>query len=144
MNWLPRCRVVVPVDFSDDSFAAIDVAMELVADASRVHVFHVLPEPHMIDPELQWQIIDSENRRRRAFDALRSRLTDEKYQNVQIDVDFGNPGYRIAEYAERIEADLIVTPSHGRSALERIMLGSVAERITRLSPCPILVLRKPT
>jgi nucleotide-binding universal stress UspA family protein len=143
MNWLPRRKVVVPVDFSDDSFDAIDVALEIAGDASRVHVFHVMPEPHIMEPEVQWQMIDSENRSRRAEEALRSRLSDEKYRSVQIEIDFGNPGYRIAEYAEKTGADLIVMPSHGRSGVQRIMLGSVAERVTRLSHCPILVLRKP-
>jgi nucleotide-binding universal stress UspA family protein len=143
MNWLPRRKVVVPVDFSDDSFHAIDVALEIAGDASRVHVFHVMPEPHIMEPEVQWQMIDSENRSRRAEEALRSRLSDEKYRSLQIEIDFGNPGYRIAEYAEKTGADLIVMPSHGRSGVQRIMLGSVAERVTRLSHCPILVLRKP-
>jgi nucleotide-binding universal stress UspA family protein len=143
MNWLPRGKVVVPVDFSDDSFDAIDVALEIAGDASRVHVFHVMPEPHIMEPEVQWQMIDSENRSRRAEEALRSRLSDEKYRSLHIEIDFGNPGYRIAEYAEKTGADLIVMPSHGRSGVQRIMLGSVAERVTRLSHCPILVLRKP-
>ncbi len=144
MNWLPRRTVLVPVDFSDDSFAAVDVALELAGDPSQVHIFHVLPEPHVLEPEVQWQMIDSENRRRHAIEALRSRLADDKkYQDLPIEIDFGNPGYRIAEYAEQIQADLIVMPSHGRSGFERILLGSVAERVTRLCHCPVLVLRNP-
>ena len=64
-----------------------------------------------------------------------------KYTPVQIDILFGDPGYRIAEHAQRLGAELIVTPSHGRTGLERILLGSVAERVIRLSHCPVLVLR---
>ena len=45
MNWLPKQKVVVPVDFSDDSFAAVDVAMQLAATPDGVHLIHVLPEP---------------------------------------------------------------------------------------------------
>lgn len=141
MSWFPKSKVVVPVDFTDDSFAAVDTALELVQEPSGLHVVHVLPEPHAVEQGVEWQLIDNENRRRHAEEAIRSRLTDKKYEQVQIDVDFGDPGYRIAEFAEKIGAELIVTPSHGRAGLQRIMLGSVAERVIRLCHCPVLVLR---
>jgi len=142
MSWFPKRSIVVPVDFSDDSFGAVDTALELIDDPSGLHLVHVLPEPHAGDPGVEWQMIDNENRRRHALEALRSRLSDAKYEKVEVEVEFGNPGYRIAEYAEKIGAELIVIPSHGRTGLKRMMLGSVTERVIRLSHCPVLVLRK--
>jgi nucleotide-binding universal stress UspA family protein len=142
MNWFPKQSVVVPVDFSDDSFAAVDVALDLVAEPAGLHLIHVLPEPHAGDPGVEWQMIDNENRRRHATEAIRTRLSDAKYEAVSVEIDFGSPGYRIAEYAEQIAAELIVIPSHGRTGLKRLMLGSVTDRVIRLSHCPVLVLRK--
>jgi nucleotide-binding universal stress UspA family protein len=142
MSWFPKRTVVVPVDFSDESFDAVETALELAEHPSGVRIIHVLPEPSMMEPGIEWQRIDNENRKRHAADALRERLADEKYEEVEIEINFGDPGYRIADFAQRINAELIVTPSHGRTGLERIMVGSVAERVIRLSHCPVLVLRR--
>jgi nucleotide-binding universal stress UspA family protein len=142
MAWLPKQKVVVPVDFSEDSFAAVDTALQLVEDPSGLYVVHVLPEPSSMDTDPVWLDIDNSNRVRHATEALRKRLSDEKYEKVQIEIAIGDPGYRIADFAQQIDADLIVTPSHGRTGLERVLMGSVAERVLRLSHCPVLVLRK--
>ena len=142
MSWFPKRTVVVPVDFSDDSLAAVDVALDLVAEPSGVQVVHVLPEASMMDPDPVWLEIDNANRSERTIEALRQRLPGERYEKVQIEVEFGDPGYRIADFAQRVGAELIVIPSHGRTGLKHMLLGSVAERVVRLSHCPVLVLRK--
>jgi len=142
MSWFPKRTVVVPVDFSDDSLAAVDVALDLVAEPSRVQVVHVLPEASMMDPDPVWLEIDNANRSERTIEALRERLSGEKYEKVQVEVEFGDPGYRIADFAQRVGAELIVIPSHGRTGLKHMLLGSVTERVVRLSHCPVLVLRK--
>ena len=142
MSWFPKRTVVVPVDFSDDSLAAVDTALELVAEPSGVQVVHVLPEASMMDPDPVWLEIDNANRAERTIEALQQRLPGEKYEKIQFEVEFGDPGYRIADFAQRVAADLIVIPSHGRTGLGRVLLGSVTERVIRLSHCPVLVLRK--
>jgi len=142
MSWFPKRTVVVPVDFSDDSLAAVDTALELVAEPSGVQVVHVLPEASMMDPDPVWLEIDNANRAERTVEALQQRLPGEKYEKIQFEVEFGDPGYRIADFAQRVAADLIVIPSHGRTGLGRMLLGSVTERVIRLSHCPVLVLRK--
>jgi len=138
MSWFPKRTVVVPVDFSDDSLAAVDTALE----PSGVQVVHVLPEASMMDPDPVWLEIDNANRSDRTIDALRQRLPGERYEKLPIEIEFGDPGYRIADFAHRIGAELIVIPSHGRTGLGRMLLGSVTERVIRLSHCPVLVLRK--
>lgn len=142
MSWFPKRTVVVPVDFSDDSLAAVDTALELVAEPSGVQVVHVLPEASMMDPDPVWLEIDNANRAERTVEALQQRLPGEKYEKIQFEVEFGDPGYRIADFAQRVAADLVVIPSHGRTGLGRMLLGSVTERVIRLSHCPVLVLRK--
>jgi len=142
MTWFPKRTVVVPVDFSDDSLAAAETALELVAEPSGLHLVHVLPEAAMMDPDPVWLEIDNANRAERTTEALQQRLPADKFAQVPIEIEFGDPGYRIADFAQRIEAELIVIPSHGRTGLGRMLLGSVAERVIRLSHCPVLVLRK--
>jgi nucleotide-binding universal stress UspA family protein len=53
----------------------------------------------------------------------------------------GPPFVRIIEYAKETEADIIVLGTHGRSALMQMLLGSVAERVVRKAPCPVLTVR---
>ncbi len=141
MAWLPRRSVVVPVDFSEQSFAALDRALEFVDAAHRVHLVHVLPAIDPAEPGVTWITVDDESRSRHAEQALLQRLSDAKQEGVDIAVRFGEPGHEIAEYASGIEADLIVMPSHGRTGIKRWLIGSVAERVVRLAHCPVLVLR---
>ena len=92
MNWFPKRTVVVPVDFSDDSLAAVETALQLVAEPSGLHLVHVLPEAAMMDPDPVWLEIDNANRSERTIEALRQRLPGERYENVQIEIEFGDPG----------------------------------------------------
>jgi len=141
MPWLPKKCVVVPVDFSDESFVALDTALELAAPAS-VHIVYVLPVLDPAEPGVIWTTVDNSSRTRHAEDAMRERLADEKHQGVSIEVRFGDPGSEIAHFAQEKNAELIVLPSHGRTGLSRLLIGSVAEKVVRLAHCPVLVLRK--
>lgn len=142
MSWLPKEKVLVPIDFGDEAFAAIDVALELVAEPSGLHLLHVMPEFSPTEPILLWEAYESSVRKKHAADKIRERLTDEKYRNVHIEVVVGDAGQEIAKYAQLRHVGLIVMPSHGRSGLQRLFIGSVAERVTRLSHCPVLILRQ--
>lgn len=142
MPWSPKQTVVVPVDFSAESMGAVDTALELVADASHLHVIHVLPYIEVTDPGVIWEAIDDGSRRTHAEKALRERLAAPKYAGAKIEIAFGDPGREVADYAQENQADLIILPSHGRTGLSRLLIGSVAERIVRLAHCPVLVLRK--
>lgn len=141
MNAIASDHILVPVDFSDQSFEAIDVALDIADDPSKVAVVHVLPERQMNDPDLMWQAIDHAKRRNHTLEELRSRLSDAKYRDVELDVLFGDPGYRIPEFAKIKHTRLIVLPSHGRTGVKRMLIGSVAERVVRHAHCPVLVLR---
>jgi nucleotide-binding universal stress UspA family protein len=142
MSWLPKKRVVVPTDFSDESIAAIDTALEIAADASAIHVIHVLPDLVVIEPSVAWATISDEDRVEATERQLRSALDGERYRDVNLKVLVGDPGHSIADYAQDVKAELIVLPSHGRTGLKRMLIGSVAERVVRLAHCPVLVLRK--
>jgi nucleotide-binding universal stress UspA family protein len=142
MSWFPKKKIVVPVDFSDRSLAAIDTALALVDDPSHMLVVHVLQDLSLAEPGEIWRSIDRETRARHAAKTLRERLPDEKYGRVLIEIRHGDPGQEIADLAQREGAELIVLPSHGRTGLKRLLIGSVAERVVRLAHCPVLVLRE--
>jgi nucleotide-binding universal stress UspA family protein len=142
MSWAPRQKVVVPIDFSDDSFEALDAALELVDSPAKIHVINVLAVLEPAEPGVIWATIDEESRARHAEQALRERLADAKFKEVTIKIEFGDPGHEVAQYAQDQGADLIVLSSHGRTGIKRLLIGSVAERIVRLAHCPVLVLRK--
>lgn len=141
MSWLPKQSVVVPIDFSDESMAAVDTALEIVDQPSSLHVIHVLPALAATEPGIIWDTIDDNSRRNHALQALNERFSGAKYQGVNISVAFGDPGHQISDFAENCHAELIVLPSHGRTGIKRVLLGSTAERVVRLSHCPVLVLR---
>ena len=142
MAGLTRQKIVVPIDFSDDAFNALETALEIAETPAGVHIVHVLPDLSPAEPGVVWNEIDEVQRSQHATDALRKRLLDDKYADVKIDIEFGDAGFRITECAEKVGADLIVISSHGRTGLKRLLLGSVAERVARLASCPVLILRK--
>jgi nucleotide-binding universal stress UspA family protein len=141
MTWLPKQKVVVPIDFSDKSFTAISTALDLVDDPGKVLVVHVLQDLSPMEPGEIWRTVDHESRIRHTMKALRERLAQEEHTDVATDVVIGDPGHEITALAERESADSIVLTSHGRTGLKRMLIGSVAERVIRLAHCPVLVLR---
>lgn len=142
MSWIPKERVVVPVDFSDRSIAAVEAALTLVADATHLHIIHVLPPMLDYEAGLVWTNLHDEARVEQAQKTLRERLPDDRYQGYHLSVVVGDPGHEIADFAADVQADLIVLPSHGRTGLSRMLIGSVAERVVRLAHCPVLVLKE--
>ena len=143
MSWLPKSKIVVPVDFSDQSITAVDAALSLVEKPSSIYVIHVLPVLTDYEAGVLFNTVDDEARISHTEKGLRDRLSHVKYAGFHPQVAFGDPGYEIATYAEQIAADLIVLPSHGRTGLTRLLIGSVAERVVRLAHCPVLVLKAP-
>ena len=91
MSGLTAKCVVVPVDFSPESLAAIDTALRAAESPSHVRIVHVIPELNIGEPGVVWQEIDNEIRSQHVIQALRERLTAEKYRDVKIDVEIGDP-----------------------------------------------------
>lgn len=140
ISYSKKC-VVVPVDLSEESFAAVDVGLEITDQPSHLHVIHVLRDVTAAEFEHLWNKADQDRWHSKAKKKIEERLAAEKYDGIQVEVAFGSPGESITDYARRVSAELIVMPSHGRRGLSHWLLGSVAERVLRLSPCPVLVLK---
>jgi nucleotide-binding universal stress UspA family protein len=141
VSWLPKKSVVVPYDFSEYSAQALETARELAHDTSRLHVIHVLPMISATDPGMIWEPVDNEAQKRNVEKAFRDAFASSPLGKVDFHVYFGDPGFEIASFAEKLSADLIVMPSHGRRGITRLLLGSVAERVLRLAQCPVLVIK---
>lgn len=134
-------RTVVPIDFSDRSYAALDRAIGIADDTGEVHVIHVLSELSTMEPGNLYGTVSDEDRIKSAEAFLRQELSDAKYANVHVHAVVGDAGREIAAFAERESVDLVVIPSHGYGFFKHLLLGSVAERVVRLAHCPVLVLR---
>lgn len=142
MAYTPRKKIIVPIDFSERSFDAVDAALEMAESPAAVHVVYVLLDLSPMEPGEIWGTIDIAGRTKSALDALKKRLAVPKYEGVQCSVEFGDPSTVVTQLAQKEKADLIVLTSHGRTGLSHLLIGSVAERIVRTAHCPVLVLRK--
>lgn len=70
-----------------------------------------------------------------------SDLLDERDVDVEIETAVGDPAREIVRYAEDQDVDVVVVGHHGRRGVSRVLLGSVAERVVRRSPCTVIVVR---
>jgi len=141
--------VLVPTDFSDASESALRYgkAMALAFGAS-LHVVHVMEdllahawaaEVYVASmPQLRDEI-EKESRQR-----LGTLLTDGERAELRAETALlaGNPFLEIVRYAKAHNIDLIVMGTHGRGPIAHMLLGSVAEKVVRKSPCPVLTVRE--
>lgn len=142
-----RCQILVPTDFSPPSDAALSYARLLARtfDAS-LHLLHVIGT-HSAPPQAT---ADSRNRVPGALRDLRNRLTaDDRSPDVAVlAVKAPDPAAQIVQTARSMDASLIVMGTHGRGGIARVLMGSVAEKVVRTAPCPVLTtngaLRAPT
>ena len=141
MSWLKRKSVLIPIDFSDLSYQAIAPAQELVEDSAALTLIHVLAPLHPADPAAMWDTVSDEDRKQKVQLFTRDKLSEMGYDSINIEVAIGDTPSKIVDYAQEIEADLIVMPSHGRKGVSRFLLGSVAEQVVRLAHCPVLILK---
>ncbi|MGD1717006.1 universal stress protein [Hydrocoleum sp. CS-953] len=142
MSIFPKNSVLVPIDFSDESIEAINVALEFVADTSHLWVLHVLPHLNPVEPGVRWHTVDDQSRKQQVEKAFHEKFSAKEYEGINFSVVIGNPAPEILDYAQEKKVELIIIPSHGHTGISRFLLGSVAERVVRYSHCPVLVLRK--
>jgi|KBSSwiStaDraftv2_1062776.scaffolds.fasta_scaffold2215127_1 nucleotide-binding universal stress UspA family protein len=144
-------KVLVATDFSEPSDAALLYGRELAGRFGAIlHVLHVAQNIYInsfgaenytaVVPELQEQI------ERDARQQLNQLLVDTDRsgpRSIPVILTSSSPAMTIVDYAKAHEIDLIVMGTHGRGALAHLVMGSVAERVVRLAPCPVLTVRHP-
>jgi nucleotide-binding universal stress UspA family protein len=141
--------VLVPTDFSEASESALRYGKAMAeAFGASLHVVHVMEdllahawaaEVYVSSmPQLRDEI-EKESRQR-----LGALLTDAERKTFRAETALlaGNPFLEIIRYAKAHEVDLIVMGTHGRGPIAHMLLGSVAEKVVRKSPCPVLTVRE--
>ena len=139
-------RILVPVDFSENTASVIEWAAHLAEEhGSRVilfHAYHLPVEFQQLEgaylPADFWANVKEEAKGslERAAESLRQR-------GLQVEevVREGYPATVIEDEAVRQKADLIVIGTHGLSGLKHLLLGSIAERVVQKAPCPVLTVK---
>jgi nucleotide-binding universal stress UspA family protein len=139
-------RILVPVDFSEHSNRAIDVAIDLAKKFDgRIHLIHAYPiHPLLLGPYDIQVPVDFERQFRQAADKQMAACA-ERVRKAGLPVETActpdSPSEAILRSAEKIGADLIVMGTRGLTGLKHVVLGSVAERTLRLAPCPVLTVK---
>ncbi len=145
-------KILAPIDFSDFSMDAMqgakDLANDLGAEVHLVHVvvphFHVIPLPLATSGDQSFELTRESAMTQQAEEEL-ARIKKDDFGNspkVTTAVLNGSPVKMLVEYAEQNAIDLIMLSTHGRSGADRVMIGSVAEKLVRLAHCSVLVLRR--
>lgn len=142
-------RVLVPVDFSDRAKIAVHHAAYLAeATGSKLELLHVIEDAAYSYP-LIWPgeaplLVDLHvQAKANATAGMEDLVRQFKKEKVPVFpvIKTGIVVDTIRDHAKEVSADLIVTATHGRTGLDRLLLGSVSERLLRNPPCPILVAR---
>jgi nucleotide-binding universal stress UspA family protein len=143
-------RILVPTDFSEHSERAAAYAVELARryQAEEVHCIHVSDIPadllatsayYMTGPSEQF-IEQVRREGRKSLDAFaRKHLEGAPVRTAFLE---GRPFVEIIRYARENQIDLIVISTHGRTGLKHALFGSVAEKVVRKAPCPVLVVKR--
>ena len=138
-------RILVPTDGSAGVERAVEEAAELAAvHGAEVHSVYVLNTANFasLPMETSWEGV-SDMLRQDGEEALeRVRTLLESYEvPVRTHLIEGSPAREIVDFATEEDCDLIVMGTHGRGGIDRLLLGSVAERVVRGSPIPVLTVR---
>jgi nucleotide-binding universal stress UspA family protein len=133
-------RILVPVDFSEDSLHALGAARDLARqfDSELLLLYVIAP----IDLITVSEVFEDQ---RRAGDAALTRIGADLRaagQRFRVMVEAGVPARVIVDTAKRSRADLIVLGTHGRTGLAHMLIGSVAEKVVRTASCPVLAVRR--
>lgn len=133
-------HILTPTDFSAPANQAVTAAFELAQTfGAKVSLLHVIEVPvYAIEVALPLEALERNARRELAL-----LLPEAEAAHVDVTrlVDIGVPYQKIVETVTAEHVDLIVMATHGRTSLSHLVLGSVAERVVRMTPCPVLTIR---
>ena len=143
-------RILVPTDFSPASDAAFDYALVIASRfGASLHLLHVLDDPLVVGQTWGSEVYIGSlpTMRESLSQAAAAKLAhvvaqaEAKGIAARSDVRVGRPAEMIRDAAEKEAVDLIVMGTHGRTGMAHLVMGSVAERMLRDAPCPVLTVR---
>jgi nucleotide-binding universal stress UspA family protein len=140
--------ILVPTDFSECSDAAVKYGRTLAQTfGAELHLLHVVQDPYtqpwaaeafpaaIGDLMEDWQ--------KQAVTRMAESVPEDEHAHLTTTSVIGTPFYEIVRYAKDSSIDLIVIGTHGRGPFAHMLLGSVAEKVIRRAPCPVLTVRHP-
>jgi nucleotide-binding universal stress UspA family protein len=139
--------LVVPLDGSELAEASLPYAEELALKMNlNISLIRVTPTPNLGFPGMEPYAYDGQmyvEMERAAESYLHQKQTELEQRGLRVErtLKGGHPAAHIIDHAEAMEGSLIVMSTHGRSGVGRWVMGSVADRILRASPSPILLVR---
>lgn len=129
-------NILVTTDFSGYSATALDYAFPLANAAhAKVHLLHVVEGRRRHSVPIGYEDAD--------WNALQKFIAEntDEFTVVEPALAYGSPAAEIIRYAAEHKIDLIVIATHGRTGLSHVVVGSIAERIVRVSPVPVLTVK---
>jgi len=139
----PFKRILAPVDFDPSSLMALEFAAKLAKqNDGTVFILHIVPVdmdvtgmPQYVDLIKRQESLD----RDKLTAIAKQHLAEVKWEILD---QMGEPADVIDDVATKLPADLIVMVTHGRRGLARLVEGSIAEKVLRNAPCPVLAVRQ--
>lgn len=143
-------KILVPFDFSPTAHEALapasDLARRYGAALVLLHVYEPpvypvppdgmrLPSPEAMAAEVT--TLETE------LEGVQRQLREQGVSNVTVNIAQGDPLTEILRVVKDVGIDLVVIGTHGRTGLKHLLLGSVAEKVVRHAPCPVLTIRGP-
>jgi nucleotide-binding universal stress UspA family protein len=141
--------ILVPVDFSPSALEAASTAIDMVRDqgGGKIIFLHVIDSIYY---DLGWMsegiliprdVVDQS--KEKIAERLKALVTVDDFSGIEAEtlVVEGTPYLEITRAIEKLEPDLIVMGTHGRRGVSHMFLGSVAEKIVRMAPCPVLTVK---
>ncbi len=142
-------RICCPIDFSDASRAALEVAADLARrNGAELWLLHAYPVPGytfpdgsvVASPKMLQDLADAAQRHLDEWRAIAERSGAPRVETAK---EAGEPAAEIVAFARERGADLLVLGTHGRTGIEHALMGSIAERVVRKAHCPVLTVRPP-
>lgn len=143
-------RICCPIDFSDASRAALQVAADLTrrfgAELVLLHAYpipgYTFPDGSVVaSPKMMQDLAEQAERHIEEWRVDAERLVGAP--RVSAEKAVGEPAAEIVSFAKARGMDLLVLGTHGRTGLEHALMGSIAERVVRRAHCPVLTVRPP-
>jgi nucleotide-binding universal stress UspA family protein len=139
-------KILCPVDFSEFTDQILDYAVTIAKRFdSELHLIHVIPNLNYFTPYESFLTPENlvaierniEGEVEKDFDKITKKIDLPFKRIIKTGVTF----VEIIDYIKEHGVDLVVMGTHGRSGIEHILIGSVAEKVVRKSPCPVLTVR---
>jgi universal stress protein A len=139
-------KILYPVDFSDYAEEILEYAVAVASRFnSELHLIHVIPNLNYFTPYESFltpeNMVAIERNIETEVDRDLTALAEKVSVPVKKVTKTGVTFVEIIEYVKEAGIDLVVMGTHGRSGIEHVLIGSVAEKVVRKAPCPVLTIR---